>query len=103
MPDIMTEDAEAIVSNLRRDVPKQPGRQRFRVEVKPGRGHEIVKIWYGQQRVGQYGIQRSSKPKRHNYIAAQLHLSRNDAYDLAKCPLDVDRYVDILEEKGEVQ
>ena len=102
MPDIMTEDAEAIVGKLTRDTPKQPGHQRFRVEVKSGRGHEIVKVWYGQQYVGQYGIQRSSKPKRHNYIAAQLHLSRNDAYDLAKCPLTVDGYISILEAKHEI-
>lgn len=98
----MTEDAEAIVDKLRRDIPKQPGHQSFRVEVRPGRAHEIVKVWYGQHHIGQYGIQRSSKPKRHNYVAAQLHLSRNDAYNLAKCPLDVDSYICILEEKGEV-
>jgi len=102
MPDIMTEDAEAIVSKLKRDTPKQSGRQRFRIEVDSGRNHEIVKVWYGQQWIGQYGIQRCSKPKRHNYVAAQLHLSRNNAYDLAKCPLDVDGYITILEEKGEV-
>jgi hypothetical protein len=98
----MTKDAEAIVDKLRRDTPRQRGHQPFRVEVTPGRSHQIVKVWYGQQHVGQYGIQRSSKPKRHNYVAEQLHLSRNDAYNLAKCPLDVDSYINILREKGEV-
>ena len=98
----MTEDAEAIASKLTRDVPKLSGHQRFRVEVKPGRSHTIVKIWYGQQHVGQYGIQRSPRSKRHNYLAEQLHLSLNDAYRLAKRPLDVDGYITILEEKGEV-
>jgi hypothetical protein len=98
----MTEDAEAIVSKLKRDTPKQSGRQRFRVEVDQSRGHAKVKVWYGQRWIGQYGIRRSSKAKRHNYVAGQLHLSRNDAYDLAKCPLDVDGYITILEDKGEV-
>jgi hypothetical protein len=98
----MTEDAEAIADKLTRDTPKQPDHQRFRVEVRSGRAHEIVKVWYGEQHVAQYGIQRSSKSKPHNYIAAQLHLSRNDAYNLAKCPLDVDSYITILEDKREI-
>ena len=102
MPNIMTEDAEEIARKLTRDAPTQPGRQHFRVEVKDGRGHAIVKVWYGDHHIGQYGLQRSSTTKRHNYVAEQLHLSRMDAYDLAKCPLDVDGYITILEGKGEI-
>ena len=102
MPNIMTEDAEEIAQKLARDVPTQPGRQRFRVEIKDGRRHPIVKVWYGEHRIGQYGLQRSSRSKRHNYVAEQLHLSRLDAYNLAKCPLDVDGYITILEGKGEI-
>ena len=86
MPDIMTEDAEAIARKLTRDTPKQPGRQRFRIEVEQGRNHEKVKVWYGPRWIGQYGIQRSSKPKKHNYVAEQLHLSRNDAYKFGQMP-----------------
>lgn len=102
MPDIMTEDAEQIARKLTHDVPTLPGRQRFKVETKDGRRHTIVKVWYGDHRIGQYGLQRSSTPKRHNYVAEQLHLSRKDAYDLAKCPLSVDDFVTILEGKDEI-
>jgi len=102
MPDIMTDDAEAIAKKLMRDAPKQPGRQPFRVDVSEGRGHQHVKVWYADRWIGQYGIQRSSKSKRHNYVAEQLHVSRKEAYDLAKCPLDVDGYIRILEEKREI-
>lgn len=98
----MTDDAEAIARKLSRDAPTQPDHHRFRVEVKDGRRHSIVKVWYDNQHIGQYGIQRSSAPKRHNYVAEQLHLSRTDAYNLAKCPLDVDGYITILEGKGEI-
>jgi hypothetical protein len=75
MPNIMTEDAEAIARKLSRDVPAQPGHEPFRVEVNDGRKHRIVKVWYRDRRIGQYGIQRSSQPKRHNHVAEQLHLS----------------------------
>ena len=102
MPNVMTEEAEEIARKLQRDAPTQPGRQRFTVEVKEGRGHAIVKVWYGDRWIGQYGVQRSSRARRHNYVASQLHLSQNDAYHLAKCPLGVDDYIAILEEKGEV-
>ncbi len=102
MPDIMTEDAKDIARKLTRDVPTQPGHEPFRVEVSDGRQHTVVKVWYRDRRIGQYGIQRSSQSKRHNYVAEQLHLSRTDAYNLAKCPLDVDEYITILEDKGEV-
>jgi len=84
MPNIMTEDAEKIACKLGRDVPAQPGHQRFGVEVKDGRGHAVVKVWYGDRFIGQFGVRRSSTPKRHNYVAEQLHLSRSEAYDLAK-------------------
>lgn len=102
MPDIMTDDAQEIARKLTRETPSQPGRQSFRVEVKDGWDHRQVKVWYGDRWIGQYGIRRSSKSKRHNYVAEQLHLSRQEAYDLAKCPLRVDDYITILEEKHEI-
>jgi len=102
MPNIMTEDAEEIARKLSHDAPTQPGRSRFRIEVRDGRGHRIVKVSYGDHRIGQYGLQRSNTPKRHNYVAEQLHLSRMDAYNLAKCPLTVDDFITILEGKGEI-
>lgn len=102
MPNIMTEDAAAIVRKLERDSSASADRPRFRVEVKEGRSHAIVKLWFADRHIGQFGIQRSSSSKRHNYVAEQLHLSRLDAYRLAKCPLDVDGYLAILEEKGQV-
>jgi len=98
----MTEDAEDIARKLRRDVPGRPGREPFRVELSDGRQHTIVKVWYRERWIGQYGIQRSSQSRRHNYVAEQLYLSRTDAYNLAKCPLDVDEYITILEDKGVV-
>lgn len=98
----MTEDAVQIACKLTRDVPAQPGRQRFRVEIKDGRRHKLVKVWYGNHHIGQYGLLRSSTAKRHNHIAGQLHLSQKDAYSLAKCPLTVDDFVTILEDKGEI-
>lgn len=102
MPEIMTKEAQEIATKLARDIPEQPGRQRFRVDTKEGRRHTIVEVWYGDHRIGQYGLQRSSTSKRHNYVAGQLRLSRIDAYNLAKCPLSVDDYRTILEDKGEI-
>ena len=103
MPHIMTTEAREIARKLDRDVPVQPGRQPFRVEFRHGRNHAtIVKIWYGDHWIGQYGFHRHTREQRRNYIAGQLYLSVRDAYDLAKCPLTVDDYITILEDKGEI-
>lgn len=101
MPKIMTREAEDIAKKLNRDEPEQPGREKFDIQIEDGRKHRLVKVHYNGRHIGQYGIQRASRPQNHNYIAEQLYLSRKDAYELAKCPLSVDDYIDILVEKGQ--
>lgn len=60
-------------------------------------------MYYGNKFIGQFDIQRGSKPQRHNYVSEQIHLRRTQAYDLAKCPFSVDDYVDELISRGEIE
>ncbi len=96
MPELMTREAEEIVVKLQRDQPQIEGRRAFTARVEQGSKHALVKIWYGQIWIGQYGIRRGSKPQRHNYIADQIYLTRTQAYRLAKCPFSVDDYIEAL-------
>jgi hypothetical protein len=102
MPDIMTKEAEAIAAKLARDTPQKPNRQKFQVTTKSGRDHDLVFVRYGKVFIGRYGIQRGSKQQRHNYVAQQLHLSRTQGYNLAKCPFSVDDFIDELIRLNEV-
>jgi len=87
MPKIGTEDANGIAAKLHSNAPERPGRSSFTVTMTAGRKHDIVKVYYGQTFVSQYGIQRSSKLKGHNYVAAQLHLTLTQAYEPGEVPL----------------
>jgi len=102
MPDILTSDAEEIARKLKREQPTKKGREKFTIDRAARSNHDIVKVFYKGIFVGQYGIQRSSKPKRHNYVATQLHMTRGQAFDFSKCTMRVDEYIEILVEKLEI-
>lgn len=51
--------------------------------------------------VGQFGLRRGKKSG-HNFIPQQIHVTRQQALDLARCNLDKAGYVRILKERGEL-
>ncbi len=61
--------------------------------------HELVVVRYNNKYITQFGIQRASKEKSHNYIANQLFVSVSQCSALSKCPLTRDDYFRILTEK----
>lgn len=75
----------------------------FDVTESSGADHDLVTVCFQGMRVGRFGIQRGSKKDaNHNYIASQLHLSRMDAYNLARCPLSAAEFLALLREDGHV-
>ena len=103
MPNITQNLAEEIVRKLNRERPKSPKFKPFAVKMEPGRKHDVCKVFYDGKFIGQFGIQRGSKKVcLHNYVAEQLHLNRNEGYNLAKCPLSVDGYILLLQQRGHI-
>jgi hypothetical protein len=103
MPNITKDLAEDIATKLNRDKPKKKNTQPFSVEIKHGAKHILCKVLYGTVFIDQFGIQRGSKKTSpHNYVADQLHLTRSEGYNLAKCPLSVDGFIELLKQRGHV-
>jgi hypothetical protein len=65
-----------------------------------GRKHRRVSIIINDQRIGSYGISRSSKEQSHDYIAKQIGLTGREARDLSNCPMSAEEYESILRERG---
>ena len=74
--------------------------RKLNAETKRGSKHLRVNIRCKGKLVATYGISHSSRDKGHNYIPRQLHLTKMQTLDLAKCTLDKDEYFNTLREKG---
>ena len=103
MPNIVKDDAEEIAKKLNRESPKKPNRQKFTAEGKQGREHFLVYVRYGDVFIGRYGIERGSRKANHNHVANQIHLTRTQGYDFAKCTFSVDDFIEALVESGEIE
>lgn len=103
MPSILKTEAEQIADKLKSQAPKKAQREKFLIEKQQGSKHTLIIIYYGGIRIGQYGIRRGNKEQSHNFVPSQIYLSQTQAYNLAKCPLSVDDYIDILIERGEIE
>ena len=68
-----------------------------------GRKHEQILVCYDEKVVARYGIRRGSGNPRHAYVPRELHISAQQAHDLADCPMTAERYFEILAEKGLLQ
>lgn len=96
MPNITKDQAEAILKKLV-SAPANPDRDRFSIEHRAGKSHDIYKLQYQGIWIGQFNIRRGSKRNLpHNFIADQLHLTRAQGLDFAQCMLSIDGYVDLL-------
>ncbi len=73
---------------------------KLNAEIKTRRRHDQAVIRYGGLIIATYGIRRGSQAVGHDYIPRQLYVSRQQALDLAQCPLDKNGYFAILREQG---
>lgn len=85
---ITTDDANAIAKKLK-------------AEIVSGRRHDIARIRIDGRNVIQFGIRRGSRRDLgHNFVAAQIHVSQNQAKALARCTISREEWIAILREKG---
>jgi hypothetical protein len=69
--------------------------------IESGKLHDLAKIYHEKRKVAQFGIRRGSKRDMpHAYIAEQLHVTKAQCLDLARCPLSRAEWIAILETKG---
>jgi hypothetical protein len=74
--------------------------KKLEAEIKPGRKHDLVKIRLEGKYVGQFGIQRCSKEKPHNYIAKQMFITSGQCREFRDCSLSVKDYIELLRAKS---
>jgi len=74
--------------------------KKVRADRRAGRKHDVILVRHGGKLVAQYGIRRGSGNPGHGYVAKQLHVSAQQARDLAKCPMSADQYFKVLTDKG---
>jgi hypothetical protein len=69
--------------------------------IESGRQHDLAKIYQDGKKIAQYGIRRGSKKDTpHSYLPEQLHVTKAQCLDLARCPLSRAEWIEILEAKG---
>ena len=69
--------------------------------IESGKQHDLVKIYHDTKKIAQYGIRRGSKKDSpHSYISEQLHVTKAQCLDLARCPLSRAEWIVILKDKG---
>jgi hypothetical protein len=66
--------------------------------------HDLAQFFHQGVLIVQFGLRRgSNKSLGHGHIPDDLHISQRQALDLARCPLSLDQYIDILKQKGFIQ
>ena len=91
MPQITKEHAEKIADKLE-------------AVIGSGKQHDLAKIYHEEKKIAQLGIRRGSKrDASHAYISEQLHVTRAQCLDLARCPLSRAEWIAILRTKGVIE
>lgn len=65
-----------------------------------GRKHDIMQVVVEGKLVAHFGIRRGSGEQGHDYVPAQLHLSRGWCWKLHDCTMSRSEYVAVLRGKG---
>jgi hypothetical protein len=74
--------------------------KKLEAEINPGRKHDLVVIRVGGKYIGQFGIQRSSKEKSHNYIARQMFITSGQCREFRDCSFSLKDYIELLRTKS---
>jgi hypothetical protein len=100
MPSLLKDDAIEIAKKLEKQKSKKSGRESFVIASRNGGKHIIITISYGDKHIAEYGIKRSpDRNAGHDWIPKDMHLTKRQGYEFAKCTLTIDKYIDILIEK----
>lgn len=71
--------------------------------IVPGAARDLAQISHEGRRVAQFGIRRGSKRDiPHDYIASQIHLSRRDCEQMARCLIGREEWIRMIKDKEAV-
>jgi hypothetical protein len=66
-----------------------------------GRKHDLAAVKHNGQTIAQFGIRRGSRRDQgHDYIAGQIHVTRQQAALLAQCPMSFEEWIALMRQKG---
>lgn len=80
-------DAQAIAKKLKATFPKK------------GKKHDIAVVSYAGKAIVQFGIRRGSGGLGHDYIPSQIHVTNQQARNLANCPMSYEEWVSVMKAK----
>jgi nicotinic acid phosphoribosyltransferase len=78
-------DAEAIAKKLRCTYEEK--------------AHRCAEVFEAGRLIARFGIRRASKGKSHSHIPRELHITQSQCWDLRRCPLSREDYLNLLREK----
>jgi hypothetical protein len=64
------------------------------------KAHRYAEVYEEGRLIAKFGIRRSSKEKSHGHIPSELHITQKQCWDLRRCPLSREEYINLLREKG---
>jgi hypothetical protein len=73
---------------------------KLKAEIKTGRNHDIAVFRYDGKYIAQFGIQRASKDKPHDYIPRQLFMTSKQGREFRQCSLSLEDYIEHLRAKS---
>jgi predicted amidohydrolase len=73
---------------------------KLKAEITPGRKHDIAVFRHDGRYIAQFGIQRASKDKPHDYVPRQLFMTAKQGREFLECSLSLVAYVEILRSKS---
>ncbi len=74
--------------------------KKLNANIVPKRRHDVAIIRLEGKYVGQFGIQRASKEKSHDYISNQMFITSKQCREFRQCSLSLQSYVEILRAKN---
>jgi hypothetical protein len=70
------------------------------IDIKPGRPHDLARVYEGGKLIARFGLRRGSKKSEgHDHIPNSLFISPRQAKDLALCPMSRNQWLQVLQEK----
>ena len=73
---------------------------KLKAELKPGRKHDLAIFRHEGKYIAQFGIQRASKDKSHDYIPRQLFMTGKQGREFRQCSLTLEAYIELLRSKN---
>ena len=74
--------------------------KKLQAEIRPGRKHDLAIFRHEGKYIAQFGIQRASKDKSHDYIPRQLFMTSKQGREFRQCSLSLLAYIEILRAKN---